>query len=72
MSRPIMGAEDFAFMLGCVPGCYVLLGAAKEGEAAPRQLHNSHYDFNDDIIPAGVRYWATLAERYLSLDRSPA
>jgi amidohydrolase len=63
--QPIMGAEDFAFMLGSVPGCYVLLGAAKEGEAAPRQLHNPHYDFNDDIIPTGVRYWATLAERYL-------
>ena len=63
--QPIMGAEDFAFMLGSVPGCYVLLGAAREGETTPRQLHNPGYDFNDEIIPAGVRYWATLAERYL-------
>ncbi|MEX0407840.1 amidohydrolase [Aquibium sp. LZ166] len=63
--QPIMGAEDFAFMLGSVPGCYVLLGAAREGEATPRQLHNPGYDFNDEIIPTGVRYWATLAERYL-------
>jgi hippurate hydrolase len=70
--QPIMGAEDFAFMLGSVPGCYVLLGAAREGEATPRQLHNSNYDFNDDIIPTGVRYWATLAERYLGAERAGA
>jgi amidohydrolase len=63
--QPIMGAEDFAFLLGSAPGSYILLGAAKEGEATPRALHNPNYDFNDDIIPTGVRYWATLAERYL-------
>lgn len=63
--QPMMGAEDFAFLLGKVPGCYVLLGAASEGEAAPRRLHNPNYDFNDEIIPTGVRYWATLAERFL-------
>jgi hippurate hydrolase len=63
--QPIMGAEDFAFMLGSVPGCYVMLGAAREGEAVPRQLHNPNYDFNDEILPTGIRYWATVAERYL-------
>lgn len=63
--QPLMGAEDFAFMLGSVPGCYVFLGAHREGEA-PRQLHNPNYDFNDDIIPTGIRYWVTLAQRYLS------
>lgn len=64
--QPIMGAEDFAFMLGKVPGCYVFLSSGRPGEeAAPRPLHNPRYDFNDEIIPTGVRYWATLAERYL-------
>jgi len=67
--QPIMGAEDFAFLLNGAPGSYVLLGAAVEGEAAPRALHNPGYDFNDEIIPTGVRYWATLAERYLSQAR---
>jgi amidohydrolase len=67
--QPIMGAEDFAFLLGSAPGSYILLGAAKEGEATPRALHNPNYDFNDDIIPTGVRYWATLAERYLGQAR---
>lgn len=63
--QPLMGAEDFAFMLGSVPGSYVFLGAHREGEA-PRQLHNPNYDFNDDIIPTGIRYWVTLAQRYLN------
>ena len=61
----VMGAEDFAFMLGKVPGCYVMLGSARQGDDEPRQLHNPHYDFNDEIIPYGIRYWVTLAERYL-------
>lgn len=63
--QPLMGAEDFAFLLNGAPGAYIMLGAAIEGEATPRQLHNPNYDFNDDIIPTGVRYWATLAERFL-------
>lgn len=62
---PMMGAEDFAFMLSGAPGCYVMLGAAKPDETAPRLLHNPNYDFNDDILPIGARYWVTLAERYL-------
>ena len=63
--QPVMGAEDFAFMLGAAPGCYVFLGSRHEGEATPRQLHNPRYDFNDEVLPVGIRYWATLAERYL-------
>jgi hippurate hydrolase len=41
------------------------LGSGRAGEATPRQLHNPHYDFNDEIIPTGIRYWVALAERYL-------
>lgn len=63
--KPVMGAEDFAFLLSGRPGCYVLLGAHREGEA-PRHLHNPNYDFNDDIIATGIGYWATLAQRYLN------
>ena len=67
--QPVMGAEDFAFLLGKAPGCYVFLGTAREGEATPRQLHNPGYDFNDEVLPVGIRYWATLAERYLGQAR---
>ncbi len=60
---PSMGAEDFAFVLERRPGAYVWLGqgGAEEG----RILHSPHYDFNDEILPHGVSYWARLVERLL-------
>lgn len=60
---PNMTSEDFGFMLEERPGAYVLIGNAPVGAAAPA-LHHPKYDFNDDIIPAGVRYWVALAQRY--------
>ncbi|VWB07832.1 M20 aminoacylase family protein [Burkholderia metallica] len=60
---PNMTSEDFGFMLEERPGAYVLIGNARDGDAAPA-LHHPKYDFNDDIIPAGVRYWVALAQRY--------
>ena len=62
---PSMGAEDFSYMLQAVPGCYVWLGnGAGEGGC---MLHSPHYDFNDEIIATGIRYWVDLAERALPL-----
>ncbi len=58
---PSMGSEDFAFMLQKRPGSYIWLGA---GEDHPN-LHSPHYDFNDDILPIGARYWARLVEETL-------
>ena len=58
---PSMGAEDFAYMLEHVPGCYVLIGA---GENSP-PLHASKYDFNDEILVIGASYWARLVETVL-------
>ncbi|MFP3606272.1 M20 aminoacylase family protein [Paraburkholderia sp. SIMBA_053] len=58
-----MTSEDFGFMLEERPGTYVLIGNAHVGKTAPG-LHNPKYDFNDDIIPAGVQYWITLAQQY--------
>ncbi|MFM0755555.1 M20 aminoacylase family protein [Paraburkholderia strydomiana] len=58
-----MTSEDFGFMLEERPGTYVLIGNAHVGETAPG-LHNPKYDFNDDIIPAGVQYWISLAQQY--------
>ena len=62
---PNMTSEDFGFMLEERPGAYVLIGNATPGEAAP-SLHHPKYDFNDEIIPAGVRYWVALAQHYFS------
>ncbi len=60
---PVMGAEDFAFMLQRRPGSYIFIGNGG-GEDAP-MLHNPNYDFNDEILPIGASYWARLAERLL-------
>ncbi|HNW43607.1 MAG TPA: M20 aminoacylase family protein [Elusimicrobiales bacterium] len=60
----VMGSEDFSFMLGRKPGCYVFAGAGpvKDGGA----LHNPRYDFNDDLLPLGAAYWASLARHILA------
>jgi hippurate hydrolase len=60
---PSMGSEDFAFMLQQKPGCYIWLGGGR-GPGTPN-LHNPHYDFNDDLLPIGASYWVTLAEAQL-------
>jgi hippurate hydrolase len=62
--QPTMGSEDFAFMLRAKPGCYIFIGNGT-GDAAAG-LHNPHYDFNDEILPIGASYWATLVERVLA------
>ncbi|MBV8105439.1 MAG: amidohydrolase [Hyphomicrobiales bacterium] len=58
--RPVMGSEDFAFLLRKVPGAYIFIG---NGDTAG--LHNPKYDFNDEAIPYGVAYWTELARRVL-------
>ncbi|HVO13785.1 MAG TPA: M20 aminoacylase family protein [Alphaproteobacteria bacterium] len=61
---PLMGAEDFAFMLQKKPGAYVWLG---NGDGAGGcMLHNPRYDFNDAILPVGASYWVRLAETVLA------
>jgi hippurate hydrolase len=60
---PTMGSEDFAFMLQAKRGCYVWLGAGR-GPDTPN-LHNPHYDFNDDALAIGASYWVTLVEQQL-------
>jgi len=62
--QPTMGSEDFAFMLQAKAGCYVWIGNGPgEGGCV---LHNPRYDFNDEILPIGASYWATLVEQVLA------
>jgi hippurate hydrolase len=65
-AEPLMGSEDFAFMLQAKPGCYVWLGNGTEGGPGGCAVHNPHYDFNDDISVIGASYWATLVEQTLA------
>ena len=61
---PMMGAEDFAFMLNEKPGAYIWIGNGPQ--AGGCMLHNPNYDFNDDILPLGASYWAKLVETRLA------
>ncbi len=56
----MMGSEDFSYMLEARPGAIVWLG---NGPSAG--LHHPGYDFNDDAIIHGLRYWTTLVGQRL-------
>jgi hippurate hydrolase len=58
---PMMGAEDFSFMLNERPGAFIWIG---NGPSAG--LHHPQYNFNDEIIPFGTSYWVRLVERALA------
>jgi hippurate hydrolase len=67
-SAPVMGSEDFSFMLESRPGAYINLG---NGEASA-PLHNDRYDFNDEALALGAGLFATLVERNLPSGAAPA
>ena len=54
---PLMGGEDFSFMLEARPGAFIFIG---NGDSAG--LHHPAYDFNDEAIPVGMSFWARLVE----------
>jgi amidohydrolase len=58
---PMMGAEDFSFMLNARPGAFIWVG---NGDSAG--LHHPSYNFNDDTIPFGTSYWVKLVETALA------
>ncbi|MEJ7685748.1 MAG: M20 aminoacylase family protein [Variovorax sp.] len=68
--EPSMGAEDFSFMLQKKAGAYLRIGQGAEGGAL---LHNSRYDFNDEILPLGAALHCGLIQQGMPLqaiDRS--
>jgi amidohydrolase len=58
---PLMGGEDFAYMLERRPGAFIFCG---NGDTAG--LHHPAYDFNDDAIVYGTSYWIKLVENTLA------
>ncbi|RUU74067.1 MULTISPECIES: amidohydrolase [unclassified Mesorhizobium] len=61
--RPVMGAEDFAYMLQARPGALIFIG---NGASAP--VHNAAYDFDDAAIQYGVAYWVNVVGAALGID----
>lgn len=68
--EPSMGAEDFSFMLQVKPGAYFRLGQGVEHGAGSCVLHNSRYDFNDDVLPLGAALHASLIEQGMPLQET--
>ena len=58
---PLMGAEDFAYMLETRPGAFIFCG---NGDSAG--LHHPAYNFNDEAIVYGTSYWIKLVENTLA------
>lgn len=65
LDEPTMGGEDFAWYLREKPGCFMLIGNGDGNGKGATMLHNTGYDFNDDVATTGVRYWISLVERLL-------
>ncbi len=65
--EPSMGAEDFSFMLQVKPGAYLRIGQGAENGVGSCLLHNTRYDFNDDILPLGAALHASLVEQSMPL-----
>jgi amidohydrolase len=61
-TAPVMGAEDFSFMLEARPGAFIFVG-----NGASAGLHHPSYNFNDEVIPIGTSYWVRLVERALGV-----
>lgn len=59
---PMMGAEDFSYMLNARPGAFIFMG---NGESA--NLHHPQYDFNDEALRYGCQYWVTLVSESMPL-----
>ncbi len=64
---PLQASDDFAFMLNAVPGSYFIVGNGdgKPGSGPGCMVHNTGYDFNDEILPSTASYWVTLVNAYL-------
>src|SRR5258706_16007676 len=60
---PVMGGEDFSYMLEARPGAFIFVG---NGDSPG--LHHPRYNFNDDVIPYGTSYWVRLVETAMAAE----
>lgn len=59
--QPMMISEDFGAFLRVVPGAFVFIGNGAGDEDGSMPLHNASYDFNDQVLAIGARYFAEIA-----------
>jgi amidohydrolase len=59
--KPVMGAEDFAYYLEQVPGCFIFVGAGSDTVTAPH--HHPHFDIDEGALETSVRLLYALATK---------
>tara|TARA_A100001011_G_scaffold390732_1_gene474790 strand:- start:373 stop:1524 length:1152 start_codon:yes stop_codon:yes gene_type:complete len=64
--EPMSFSEDFAHFANVVPGCFFLLGNGQTG-CVSSPLHSSSYDFNDELLPIGVKIWSRIVRKILPI-----
>ena len=64
--EPMSFSEDFAHFSNVVPGCFFLLGNGQSG-CVSSPLHSSSYDFNDELLPIGVKIWSKIVRKILPI-----
>ena len=64
---PMMISEDFGAFLKAVPGAFVFIGNGAADAKGGVPLHNAQYDFNDELLPIGARYFAEIVRQRLPL-----
>jgi len=65
--EPMSFSEDFAHFSNVVPGCFFLLGNGQTG-CVSSPLHSSSYDFNDELLPIGVKIWSKIVRKILPIN----
>ncbi|MFA6112884.1 MAG: M20 family metallopeptidase [Sphingomonas sp.] len=67
MPAPIMGGEDFSYVLREIPGSMAFLGVAPKGSDATTNppLHNTRMTIEEEVMARGVAMHCAVAERFL-------
>jgi hippurate hydrolase len=68
LSAPIMGAEDFSYILQRWPGAMVFIGVAPEGARQAAPCHSNRMLLNEAGMVPGIALHAAVALRYLSAE----
>lgn len=61
--KPVTGGEDFAYLLEQKPGALIMIGNGLNADGTFHNLHTPRYEFNDDILSLGARYWIELVRQ---------
>lgn len=58
-SMPVLGSEDFAYYVDKVPGAFFFLASGRKDNDT--MIHESNFDFNDNLIEDATEFWMRLA-----------